>query len=91
MGAFCEAIGIWAVCLHLLSCYGEEVGEKERGAGEDREKEIEENRKSISDLGRILHRFVYKSSKELETKPCLAVTNKLAPCSAFNPTLSARL
>lgn len=85
-GAFCEAIGNWAVCLRLLFCYQERVGERGRG-----EKEIEGGRKNITDLGRILHRFIYESSKKLESKTCLAVTKKRAWCSTFNPTLSARL
>lgn len=43
-----------------------------------REKEIEGSRKNITDLGRILHRFIYESSKKLEIKTCQAVTNKPA-------------
>lgn len=62
-------------------------GERER----DAEKEIEGGRKNITDLGRILHRFIYESSKKLEIETCQAVTKELAPCSTFNPTLSARL
>lgn len=70
----------WAVCFNLLFWY-QGVGGAGWGGGwlGGRERRRKEEGENIIDLGRILQRLIYESSKtkKLEIKTCQAVTKKL--------------
>ena len=69
----------------------ERVRERLRDWGTGRGEERREGQ-SITDLGRIVPRFIYEGSKmeKLAIKTCQVVTKKLSPYSTFKPILSAR-